>query len=63
MAEFLTDLRPLFTVVSFVTFIAICLWAFSSRRKADFDEAANLPFADEEQDHIQAAIKAGAHHG
>ena len=31
----------------FIAFIGIFLWAYSSKRKADFDEAANLPFADE----------------
>lgn len=33
------------TVVAFVAFVAIVLWAYSSRRKAAFDEAANAPFA------------------
>jgi len=36
--------RALITVVSFVTFIAILAWAYSSRNSADFDEAAKLPF-------------------
>jgi cytochrome c oxidase cbb3-type subunit 4 len=26
----------------------MCFWAYSSKRKKSFDEAANLPFADEE---------------
>ena len=30
------------------TFIGIVLWAYSAKRKDDFDEAARLPFADEE---------------
>ena len=33
----------------FVVFIGIVLWAYSSRRKKDFDEAARLPFADEDK--------------
>jgi cytochrome c oxidase cbb3-type subunit IV len=33
------------TVVGFVAFVAIVAWAYSSRRKAAFDEAANAPFA------------------
>jgi cytochrome c oxidase cbb3-type subunit 4 len=37
------DWRGVFTVVMFVLFIAICLWAWSSRRKDGFDEAAQLP--------------------
>ncbi len=34
-----------FTVVLLVLFIGITVWAFSSRRKKDFDEAARLPFS------------------
>ena len=39
------------TVVSLVTFLGIVAWAYSKRRTEDFAEAANLPFADEEQHH------------
>ena len=31
------DLRSLFTVVTFITFLAIILWAYSCKRKAAFD--------------------------
>ncbi len=44
------DMRAIFTVVTFVTFIGILLWAYSSRRKQDFDEAAQLPFTEDELD-------------
>jgi cytochrome c oxidase cbb3-type subunit 4 len=37
-------LRSLATVASFVTFIGIVWWSYSSRRSSDFSEAANLPF-------------------
>ncbi|MFO1262961.1 MAG: cbb3-type cytochrome c oxidase subunit 3 [Rhodoferax sp.] len=40
----INTLRSLATVVSFVTFIGIVLWAWSKRRAADFNDAANLPF-------------------
>jgi cbb3-type cytochrome oxidase subunit 3 len=33
------------TVVAFVAFVAIVAWAYSARRKAAFDAAANEPFA------------------
>jgi cytochrome c oxidase cbb3-type subunit 4 len=39
--------RGVFTIIMFVLFIGICLWAWSGRRKADFDEAAQLPLDDE----------------
>lgn len=41
------DARSVITVVSFFCFIGIVLWAYSARRGADFEAAANLPFADE----------------
>ncbi len=33
------------TVVSFVTFVGIVLWAYSRHRKPAFDAAAMAPFA------------------
>ena len=43
--EIYSILASVTTVVSFVVFIGIVLWAWSSRRKAAFDEAAQAPFA------------------
>ena len=37
------------TVISFVTFIGIVVWTFALHRGADFEQAAALPFADEEE--------------
>ncbi len=42
-------LRGVIAAVSFATFIGIVLWAWSSRRKESFDEAAQLPFADDDR--------------
>ena len=44
----INDLRGLSTLFLMITFIGLCIWAYSSKRKKTFDEAANLPFADEE---------------
>ena len=44
----INDLRGISTVFVFITFIGLCFWAYNSKRKKSFDEAANLPFADEE---------------
>ncbi|TRX74372.1 cbb3-type cytochrome oxidase subunit 3 [Pseudomonas mangiferae] len=41
-------LRGLGTVLVFVAFIGVVLWAYNGKRKSSFDEAANLPFADDE---------------
>lgn len=43
--------HSVFTVILFILFIGIVVWAYSKRRKKDFDEAARLPFADEEKPH------------
>jgi cytochrome c oxidase cbb3-type subunit 4 len=40
-------IRGIGTAVVFIAFISVVLWAYSSRRKSNFDEAANLPFADD----------------
>jgi cytochrome c oxidase cbb3-type subunit IV len=32
------------TVVWFVAFVALCFWAWSDRRRKDYDAAAKLPF-------------------
>lgn len=39
--------HSIYTVVLAVIFAAIVIWAYSKRRKKDFDEAARLPLDDE----------------
>jgi len=39
----------IFTLVVFVCFIGIVLWAYSKKAKIGFDEAQNLVFDDEPQ--------------
>ena len=48
MIELISDARSIVTLICMLTFIGIVVWAYSARRKFDFDEAAMLPFADEE---------------
>ena len=43
-------IHSIYTVVLFATFIGIVWWAFGKKRKARFEEDANLVFADEEKD-------------
>ena len=45
MEAFYSLLGSATTVVAFVAFIGIVAWAYSKRRRAAFDEAANAPFA------------------
>ncbi|MCB1841770.1 MAG: cbb3-type cytochrome c oxidase subunit 3 [Halioglobus sp.] len=44
----INDLRGISTVFMMIAFIGVCIWAYSKKRKQEFDDAANLPFADEE---------------
>jgi cytochrome c oxidase cbb3-type subunit 4 len=39
--------HSVWTVMLFLSFIGIVAWAWSSRRKQGFDEAARLPFRDD----------------
>ncbi len=36
--------RGLVTLFVMLAFVGLVFWAYSKRRKADFDEMANLPF-------------------
>ena len=54
----MNDLRVVLTVVSFLVFVGIAVWAFSRRRKRDFDEAARLPFTGQDFD---AKVESSSH--
>lgn len=53
------DLRSIMTLVSFLTFVGIVLWAWSGRRKAAFEEAANLVFDEEDAAYLARIQKSG----
>jgi cytochrome c oxidase cbb3-type subunit 4 len=44
------DLRALSTVLAFTAFIGIVWWAWHRKSQKGFEEAARLPFADDERD-------------
>jgi cytochrome c oxidase cbb3-type subunit 4 len=41
-------LQGIGTILAMIAFIGVCWWAYGSKRKARFDEAALLPFADDD---------------
>lgn len=45
----INDFRAWHTLILLVVFIGVVVWAYGKRRKRSFDEAAHLPFADDEQ--------------
>lgn len=51
-------LHSLSTLVSFILFIGICWWAYSGHSKRRFDEAAQIPFDDDDGDKSVAASDA-----
>ena len=53
----LNSLRALSTVLVAIAFLGICWWAFSPKRKKKFEDAANLPFADEAKHEQSASTK------
>ena len=46
------QVHSIITVVSLVIFIVIVVWAYSDRSKAGFEQAANLPFDEEDDEPI-----------
>lgn len=43
----INTVRGLLTLLLLILFIGIVIWAYSSKRRKDFDEAARLPLDDE----------------
>jgi cytochrome c oxidase cbb3-type subunit 4 len=46
----INTLRGISTALALIAFVGVWIWAWSSKRKRAFDEAANLPFADDDID-------------
>ena len=44
----INTLRGIGTILAMIAFLSVCVWAYSGRQKARFDAAAQLPFADED---------------
>jgi cytochrome c oxidase cbb3-type subunit 4 len=44
----INTLRGIATLLALIAFVGVCWWAYGDKR--DFDEAANLPFADDEDE-------------
>lgn len=42
--------RGIATLLAFAAFLGVCWWIFRVRTHHSFDEAANLPFADDAHD-------------
>lgn len=51
----INDWRGISTTFLLISFLATWLWLWGSKRKKGFDEAANMPFLDEELSQRSAA--------
>ena len=54
---------PFIPVIMLITFIGLFIWVLLPQNKKRFDDAANLPFADEEEDEVQNNDNERAHNG
>lgn len=52
----LNDLRSAGTVMAFAAFLGVVWWAYSKRNAKRFEDAANLPFSDEDADRAELGI-------
>ena len=43
------------TLLSLLAFVGVALWAYSARKRADFDAAARIPLEDHEAHHGERA--------
>jgi cytochrome c oxidase cbb3-type subunit IV len=57
----LSDLRTILTTLSFIAFLGVVIWAYNSKQKARFDDAANLPFVDDDEGLKTPRSPGGAH--
>jgi len=53
----INDVRSLITVVSFIAFLGIVVWAYGSKRKAGFEEAARSVLEESDGDGTVAKVR------
>lgn len=57
--EIVALFQSVWTIVVMVIFLTIVVWAYSRKRKPEFDEAARLPLDDD--DSIETTVKEKHH--
>lgn len=58
--EVIAWVQSIWTIVVMIIFLSVVIWAYSSKRKAEFDEAARLPLDDD--DSVATTVKEQQHH-
>ena len=60
----MSTILSLWTVAVFVIFIGVVIWTLNPKRKKEFEEAAMLPFADDEMEkNTEKNLDAENNHG
>ena len=54
-------IQSIWTIVVLVLFIGIVIWAWSGKRKQRFDEAANLPFTEDDMTSVDTRTEEKNH--
>ena len=55
----INDVRSLITVVSFIAFLGIVVWAYGSKRKAGFEAAARSVLDDSDEEAVDGTAQGG----
>jgi len=59
MMDIVALFQSIWTIVVMIVFLSIVVWAYSSKRKSAFDEAAHLPLDDD--DSVESTVKEKHH--
>ena len=54
-------IQSIWTIVVLIVFIGIVVWAWSGKRKARFDEAANIPFTEDDMTSVDRSTEEKNH--
>ena len=54
----MTDLRSISTVLCFIALIGVFYWTYHPRRKNVYDDAAQLPFSDDDDAKVSSQSNA-----
>ncbi|WP_069471398.1 cbb3-type cytochrome c oxidase subunit 3 [Candidatus Marithrix sp. Canyon 246] len=55
MVDIMALIQSIWTIIVMVIFFGVVVWAFSRKRKSEFDDAAHLPIDDD--DSVEKIVK------
>ncbi|PPC77215.1 hypothetical protein WH50_10570 [Pokkaliibacter plantistimulans] len=60
--EYLLAFRPWVSVIMLITFIGLFIWVANPKRSKGFNEAANLPFAEDDEEQPSSQVDTAQPH-